>query len=69
VAAPLLRLGRAVAGSPGLRRFQVRRPEAFVRWILGFGGAAAIVEPAALVEEYRRVAAAALAVYEPGGAG
>lgn len=68
VAAPLLRLGRAVTGGAELRKFQVRRPDAFVRWILGFGGAAVIVEPEGMVAEYRAAAAAALAVYEPGGA-
>ena len=49
-----------------LRRFPVRRLDAFVRWILSFAGSALPVAPDALVAEYRRQREATLALYEMG---
>jgi predicted DNA-binding transcriptional regulator YafY len=59
-----LELGKPVEGSDNRRRFDVRRPDAFARWLLSFGGDARPVEPEALRTEYERVATATLARYE-----
>ena len=45
------------------RRFVVRRPDAFVRWLLSFAGDAVPLAPASLVADYRRQAAAVAALY------
>ena len=58
-----MRLGAPVAGEAALRRFQVRRTEPFVRWVLGFAGAARIESPPALAEEVCAMARQALARY------
>jgi predicted DNA-binding transcriptional regulator YafY len=58
-----LRLGKPVDGSEMRRRFEVRRPDAFARWLLSFGGDVRPVEPVELCEEYHRVAAATLERY------
>jgi proteasome accessory factor B len=63
VAASAARLGAPVPGQAEQRSFQVRRLDAFVRWLLSLGLAARPVAPAALIEEYRRQAEATLAVY------
>ena len=55
--------GRAVEGAPGRRQFQVRRLDAFVRWLLPLGDAARVVSPAAVRDEYDRQVAATLALY------
>ncbi|HEY0970878.1 MAG TPA: WYL domain-containing protein [Gemmatimonadales bacterium] len=66
------RLGAAVDGAasgpadapwPVRRRFQVRRSDSFARWLLAFGGDAVPLEPPALVESFRRMAGATLALY------
>ncbi|HEX5579986.1 MAG TPA: WYL domain-containing protein, partial [Gemmatimonadaceae bacterium] len=66
------RLGAMVEGAdpepadapwPVRRRFLVRRPEHFARWLLAFGGDAVPVEPPALVEAFRSMAGATLALY------
>jgi proteasome accessory factor B len=62
-----LALGAPVDGRDDRRRFEVRRPDAFARWLLSFGGDACPVEPAAIVAEYERVAAATLARYTSHG--
>lgn len=46
-------LGAPVPGHPERRRFEVRRVDAFVRWLLSFGGDARPLAPAAVVGEYR----------------
>lgn len=56
-------LGAAVDGAPNRRRFAVRRPDAFARWLLSFAGGAVPVSPPSMVEEYRRQVEATLAVY------
>ncbi|HET7584486.1 MAG TPA: WYL domain-containing protein [Gemmatimonadaceae bacterium] len=57
------RLGEPVRGHRDRRRFQVRRPDTFARWLLSLGGAAAPVSPVELVERYREMLRATLAVY------
>lgn len=59
-----LELGKPVEGSDNRRQFDVRRRDAFARWLLSFAGDARPVEPADLRAEYERVAAATLARYE-----
>ena len=59
-----LRLGRPVTGSDTRREFDVRRTDAFARWLLSFGGDARPVEPPELRAEYDRAAAATLSRYE-----
>ena len=61
---PAMRLGAAVAGDPMARAFHVRRVDSFLRWILGFAGAARPVEPADVVAEYDALLRATLAVYD-----
>lgn len=58
------RLGKPIRGHADRRRFQVRRLDAFARWLLSLAGDATPLAPPALVEEYRRVARETLAVYE-----
>jgi predicted DNA-binding transcriptional regulator YafY len=57
------RLGAAVEGAPDRRRFQVRRLDAFVRWVLGSGGAVVPVEPPEAVALFRHLLDRTLAVY------
>lgn len=57
-------LGARVEGAPHRRVFQVRRADAFARWLLPLGDAAVIVAPEAAREEYARQARATLAIYE-----
>ena len=64
-----LRLGRPVQGSENRRQFDVRRTDAFARWLLSFGGDARPVEPEALRAEYDRVATATLDRYAARNAG
>lgn len=64
-----LELGRAVDGSQTRREFDVRRSDAFARWLLSFGGDARPVAPAELCADYDRVAAATLARYATGSTG
>lgn len=59
-AAAAFRLGQAVEGAPDRRRFSVRRRDAFLRWLLSFGGAVVPVEPVELVEEFGRLVEATL---------
>ncbi len=47
------RLGEAVAGHPDRRRFQVRRLDAFARWLLSFAGELEPLAPRELVDEYQ----------------
>ena len=64
---PALALGQPVRGRAGHRRFQVRRPDAFVRWLLSFAGAAAPVSPPAVVKAWTAVVAATAAHYADAG--
>jgi predicted DNA-binding transcriptional regulator YafY len=59
------RLGDDVSGHPGRRRFQVRRRDHFVRWLLSFAGDVRPISPPDLVTDYRHMAAETLAVYLP----
>ncbi len=54
-------LGEAVEGKPNLRRFRVRRLDAFARWLLSFAGDLEPISPADVVEEYRGLARETLA--------
>lgn len=56
-------LGESVVGSPRRRRFQVRRVDAFARWLMSFGGEAVPISPPELVDAYRRQVEATLAAY------
>ena len=58
-----LRLGRPVDGSEHRRQFDVRRPDAFARWLLSFGGDARPIEPAEVRAAYASAAAATLGRY------
>jgi predicted DNA-binding transcriptional regulator YafY len=51
-AAAAARLGEAVDGHPDRRRFQVRRLDAFARWLLSFAGDLEPLAPRELVDEY-----------------
>jgi predicted DNA-binding transcriptional regulator YafY len=46
------RLGEEVESDPSLRRFRVRRLDAFARWLLSFAGDLEPVSPAEVIEEY-----------------
>ncbi len=63
VTRPALELGEPVDGAPLSRRFQVRRVDAFVRWLLAFAGDARPVAPPAVVREFEAQIARTLAVY------
>ncbi len=52
-AAAAFRLGEPVDGHPDRRRFRIRRPDAFARWLLSFGGDLVPVAPREIVEEYQ----------------
>ncbi len=54
-------LGHAVRGSADLVRYQVRRPEAFQRWLLSLAGDAEPVSPPAYVRGFRDLAERTLA--------
>jgi predicted DNA-binding transcriptional regulator YafY len=56
-------LGRADASSARLRCFTVRRADSFARWLFSFAGDAKPVAPAALVDEYERLAERTRALY------
>ena len=58
-----LELGRPVEGSNNRRSFDVRRLDAFARWVLSFGGDARPIDPPELVAECERVASETLARY------
>ncbi|MDX2194196.1 MAG: WYL domain-containing protein [Gemmatimonadales bacterium] len=48
--------GAEVPGAPGVRRFHVRRADAFARWLLSLGGEAVPVAPPEMVGELRALA-------------
>jgi proteasome accessory factor B len=57
------KLGHAVRGSSNLRRFEVRRPDAFARWLLSFGGDAVPIEPPTLADRFRTIVRETLGRY------
>lgn len=63
VAAAAKRAGEAVPGRPRVRRFRVRRLDAFVRWLLSFAGDARPIAPPDLVDAYEQAARDTLSVY------
>jgi hypothetical protein len=66
-ARPAEQLGAPVEGHPNRRRFEVRRLDAFARWLLSFGGDLRPVAPAGLVEAFETLARRTAAVYADGG--
>ena len=58
-----LKLGRPVEGSEHRREFDVRRLDAFARWLLSFGGDARPIEPTEVCAAYESAAAATLGRY------
>ena len=61
-----LELGRPVEGNGSRREFDVRRLDAFARWVLSFGGDARPIEPPELRDACERVATETLARYSAG---
>ncbi len=59
------KLGEAIEGHSNRRRFLVRRRDAFARWLLSFGGEIVPLSPAEMVREFRGLAAATRALYQP----
>lgn len=57
------KLGGAVAGHDDRRDFTVRRPDAFVRWLLSFAGEVVPLAPAEIVSRYGREVARTAEVY------
>jgi predicted DNA-binding transcriptional regulator YafY len=64
-----LEIGRPVEGSDSRRRFDVRRLDAFARWLLSFGGDARPIDPPELRAEYERLASETLSRYAGGRSG
>lgn len=56
-------LGADVEGHPAQRRYTVRRPDAFARWMLSYAGGVRPISPPTVVEEYRRQLEVTRAVY------
>jgi proteasome accessory factor B len=56
-------LGEQIPGEPGLRRFRIRREDAFARWLLSFGGDAVPIVPPAVVKEFGRQIESTLHLY------
>ena len=67
-AAAALRLGVPVPGHSDRRRFRIRRPDAFARWLLSFGGDLVPVEPPEIVQEYEGLVRETLAHHAGAGA-
>lgn len=59
-----MKLGGAVEGTPTHRTFDVRRIDAFARWLLSFAGELTPMAPAALVAAYREEVGATAAIYD-----
>jgi predicted DNA-binding transcriptional regulator YafY len=59
-----LRLGTEIEGDPRRRAFEVRRPNAFARWLLSFAGDAEPVSPPELVAAYRALVAETRRAYD-----
>jgi predicted DNA-binding transcriptional regulator YafY len=58
-----LELGRPVEGNSSRRQFDVRRLDAFARWVLSFGGDARPIDPPELRDACERVATETLERY------
>lgn len=58
-----MKLGTPVDGAPTLRAFDVRRIDAFARWLLSFAGELVPQSPEALVAAFRDEAQATAAIY------
>ncbi len=65
-ARPAEQFGAPVEGHPNRRRFEVRRLDAFARWLLSFGGDLRPLAPAELVEAFDTLARVTAAVYGDG---
>ncbi|MBC7895170.1 MAG: WYL domain-containing protein [Cytophagaceae bacterium] len=57
-------LGDRVDGQPTQRRFAVRRPDAFVRWVLSFAGSVMPHSPAPVIDALAAVLRATRALYD-----
>jgi predicted DNA-binding transcriptional regulator YafY len=57
------RLGAPVDGEPDHRRFEVRRPQTFARWLLRLAGDAQPVAPPEFVAKWRELAKATADIY------
>lgn len=58
-----MKLGQPVEGHADRRAFAVRRPDAFVRWLLSFAGELVPVGPNEIVDRFREEAAATAGMY------
>lgn len=58
-----MKLGQPVEGHPDRRAFAVRRPDAFVRWLLSFAGELMPLGPDEIVDRFREEAAATAGLY------
>jgi predicted DNA-binding transcriptional regulator YafY len=58
------RLGEEVMGAPRHRRFAVRRPDSFARWVLSFAGEVVIREPASLAADVDQLATQTRSLYD-----
>ncbi|MCX5765621.1 MAG: WYL domain-containing protein [Gemmatimonadetes bacterium] len=56
-------LGEAAGDDENCRRFVVRRPDAFVRWLLSFGGTATPVSPPSIGEALHALATSTATLY------
>ncbi|HET7564716.1 MAG TPA: WYL domain-containing protein [Gemmatimonadaceae bacterium] len=63
-AAAAARLGARVPGASGRRRFDVRRLDAFARWLMSFGGDAVPIAPLSLVAAFEDQVQRTLALYD-----
>ncbi len=63
VTSPAMQLGEPVPGAATDRRFRVRRPDTFARWLLGFAGDAEVVSPPAMHARLHRLVAETRARY------
>lgn len=59
-----MQLGDPVSADSAHRRFRVRRPDTFARWILGFAGDVHIEHPPTMAEQVRTLARQTLAQLE-----
>jgi proteasome accessory factor B len=60
-------LGEQIPGEPSLRRFRIRRQDAFARWLLSFGGDAVPVAPETVIKAYESHIKSTLSLYTENG--
>src|SRR4029078_13210273 len=60
------RLGEPVEGHSERRSFRIRRSDAFVRWLLCFGGAIVPLAPREIVDDYQGLIRETLAHHRTG---